>query len=206
MSPSIIVQVLLVAGVALAVWGCKTSRSGYESAPYSVILSDGDCELRDYPELAIVRTGMPDSGGDGSNAGFGKLFRYISGNNKTRESIAMTTPVFISQEPRTMAFVLPAKSSFEDAPAPLDSSLSLEKIPAGRFAVLRFGGTRSATKESEALALLKNWLAEKGLASAESPVFGYFDPPWTPSFLRRNEVMLRTTPKPATDRQMQAAE
>ena len=195
MSPSIIVQALLVAGVALAVWGCKTSRSGYESAPYSVILSDGDCELRDYPELAIVRTGMPDSGGDGSNAGFGKLFRYISGNNKTRESIAMTTPVFISQEPRTMAFVLPAKSSFEDAPAPLDSSLSLEKIPAGRFAVLRFGGTRSSTKESEALALLKNWLAENGLASAESPVFGYFDPPWTPSFLRRNEVMLRITPK-----------
>lgn len=32
MSPSIIVPVLLVAGVALAFWGCKTSRSGYESA------------------------------------------------------------------------------------------------------------------------------------------------------------------------------
>ena len=206
MSPSIIVPVLLVAGVALAFWGCKTSRSGYESAPYSVVLSDGDCELRDYPELAIVRTGMPDSGADGSNTGFGKLFRYISGNNKSRESIAMTTPVFISQEPRTMAFVLPAKSSFEDAPAPLDSSLSLEKIPAGRFAVLRFGGTRSAAKESEAVALLKTWIAEKGLASLQSPVFGYFDPPWTPSFLRRNEVMLRLTPKPATEQQMQAVE
>jgi hypothetical protein len=24
------------------------------------------------------------------------------------------------------------------------------------------------------------------------PVYGYFDPPWTPGFLRRNEVMLRT--------------
>jgi len=23
-------------------------------------------------------------------------------------------------------------------------------------------------------------------------VYGYFDPPWTPAFLRRNEVMLRT--------------
>jgi hypothetical protein len=149
---------------------------------------------------------MANSGADGSNTGFGKLFRYISGNNKIRESIAMTTPVFISQEPRTMAFVLLAKSSFEDAPAPLDSSLSLEKIPAGRFAVLRFGGTRSAAKESEALALLKTWIAEKGLVSLESPVFGYFDPPWTPSFLRRNEVMLRLTPKPTTERQRQAVE
>ena len=195
MSPSIIVSALLIAGVSLAVWGCKTSRSGYESAPYSVVLSIGDYELRDYPELAVVETPMQDSGGNGGNAGFGKLFRYISGNNKSQESIAMTTPVFISPEPRAMAFVLPAKSSSEQAPAPLDSSLSLKKIPAGRFAVLRFSGARSAAKESQALALLKTWIAEKGLVTVESPVFGYFDPPWTPSFLRRNEVMLRLMPK-----------
>jgi hypothetical protein len=25
-----------------------------------------------------------------------------------------------------------------------------------------------------------------------APVYAYFDPPWTPGFLRRNEVMLRT--------------
>jgi len=90
-----------------------------------------------------------------------------------------------------MAFVLPAKWSSEQAPAPLDSSLGLEKIPASRFAVLRFRGARSAAKESQTLALLKTWIAEKGLGAVESPVFGYFDPPWTPSFLRRNEVMLR---------------
>jgi len=195
MSPSIIFSALLVAGVSLAVWGCKTSRSGYESAPYSVVLSNGDYELRDYPELAIVQTPMPDSGGNSGNAGFGKLFRYISGNNKSQESIAMTTPVFIYPEPRAMAFVLPAKSSAEQAPAPLDSSLSLKKIPAGRFAVLRFSGARSAAKESQSLALLRTWIAEKGLVAVESPVFGYFDPPWTPSFLRRNEVMLLLIPK-----------
>jgi DNA gyrase inhibitor GyrI len=160
-----------------------------------VVLSNSDYELRDYPELAIVQTPMPDSGGNSGNAGFGKLFRYISGNNKSQESIAMTTPVFISQEPRTMAFVLPAKSSAAQAPAPLDSSLSLKKIPAGRFAVLRFSGARSAAKESQSLALLKTWIAEKRLVAVESPVFGYFDPPWTPSFLRRNEVMLRLIPK-----------
>ena len=195
MSPSIIFSALLVAGVSLAVWGCKTSRSGYESAPYSVVLSNGDYELRDYPELAIVQTPMPDSGGNSGNAGFGKLFRYISGNNKSQESISMTTSVFIYPEPRAMAFVIPAKSSAEQAPAPLDTSLSLKKIPAGRFAVFRFSGARSAAKESQSLALLKTWIAGKGLVAVESPVFGYFDPPWTPSFLRRNEVMLRLIPK-----------
>jgi DNA gyrase inhibitor GyrI len=195
MNPSIIVSALLIAGVSLAILGCKTSRSGYESAPYSVVLSNGDYELRDYPELEIVQTQMPDFGANGGNAGFGKLFRYISGNNQSHESIAMTTPVFISPEPRAMAFVLPAKSSAAQAPAPLDSSLSLKKIPAGRFAVLRFSGSRSAAKESQALALLNTWIAEKGLVAEESPVFGYFDPPWTPSFLRRNEVMLRLMPR-----------
>ena len=195
MSPSLIVSVLLVAGVSLAIWGCKTSRSGYESAPYSLALSDGDCELRDYPELAIVRTPMSDAGGGADNAGFGKLFRYITGNNKSQASIAMTTPVFILQEPRVMAFVLPAKSPLDQVPAPLDSSLRIEKIPAGRFAVLRFSGSRSAAKESQAIALLNAWIAKNDLLAVKSPIFGYFDPPWTPAFLRRNEAMLRVLKK-----------
>jgi DNA gyrase inhibitor GyrI len=160
-----------------------------------VALSDGDCELRDYPELAIVRTPMSDAGGGADNAGFGKLFRYITGNNKSQASIAMTTPVFILQEPRAMAFVLPAKSLLEQVPAPLDSSLRIEKIPAGRFAVLRFSGSRSAAKESQSIALLNAWIAKNHLLAVESPIFGYFDPPWTPAFLRRNEAMLRVMKK-----------
>jgi len=197
MNPSIIASVFLVAGLALALWGCKTSRTGYESAPYSVSVRDGVYELRDYPELAVVQTVMTNSGGGGSNAGFGKLFRYISGENKDRASIAMTTPVLISREPRTMAFVLPAKASPANPPVPVDASLNLGKIPAGRFAVLRFSGGSSPAKESEALSLLKTWIANRQLASAAPPVFGYFDPPWTPPFLRRNEVMLRLAPQPA---------
>jgi hypothetical protein len=138
---------------------------------------------------------MPDAGGGADNAEFGKLFRYITGHNKSQASIAMTTPVFISQEPRAMAFVLPAKSPLEQAPAPLDSSLSIEKIPAGRFAVLRFSGIRSVAKESQAIALLNTWIAKNDLVAVESPIFGYFDPPWTPTFLRRNEAMLRVMKK-----------
>ena len=194
MNSSLIVSALVILGAALSIWGCKTSRSGYESAPYSAVLSNGNYELRDYPELTIVETSMPQAGG-GENSGFGKLFRYITGNNKSRESLAMTTPVFISQDLHTMAFVLPAKASAESAPAPMDSSVSVKKIPAGRFAVLRFSGSRSAAKESECLALLRSWIADKALTAVEPPIYGYFDPPWTPSFLRRNEVMLRLTPK-----------
>ena len=68
------------------------------------------------------------------------------------------------------------------------------RLPApggGRFAVLRFSGGRNAKRESETLARLQTWLAAEGLKTSAPPVYGYFDPPWTPSFLRRNEVMLR---------------
>jgi DNA gyrase inhibitor GyrI len=127
----------------------------------------------------------------GGNSGFRKLFGYITGKNQNQESIAMTTPVFISDERRKMAFVLPAKSSSGQISAPLDPSLSIKKIPAGRFAVLRFSGGRSSTLETQSLSLLRTWIAKKGLTAAGSPIYGYFDPPWTPGFLRRNEVMLR---------------
>ena len=190
MSSTFIVSLLLVAGVSLALWGCKTSRSGYESAPYSVAVKDGDYELRDYPELTIVETSMADANA-GENSGFRKLFGYITGKNQNQESIAMTTPVFISDDRRKMAFVLPAKSSSGQISAPLDPSLSIKKIPAGRFAVLQFSGGRSSTLETQSLSLLRTWIAKKGLTATGSPIYGYFDPPWTPGFLRRNEVMLR---------------
>ena len=58
--------------------------------------------------------------------------------------------------------------------------------------MLRFSGGRNTTNEAESLARLKAWMEEATLGVLSPPVYGYFDPPWTPSFLRRNEVMLRT--------------
>jgi hypothetical protein len=39
---------------------------------------------------------------------------------------------------------------------------------------------------------LKRWMETERMSLLSPPVYGYFDPPWTPAFLRRNEVMLRT--------------
>jgi len=62
-----------------------------------------------------------------------------------------------------------------------------------RFAVLRFSDGRQAKNEVKQLARLTTWMQAQGLSSNAPPVYGYFDPPWTPAFLRRNEVMLRTS-------------
>jgi hypothetical protein len=187
---------LTVVGAGLLVAGCQATRAGYESAPYRVVRSDGKFELRDYPALTVVETPMANpSGGDGS---FMRLFRFITGANEGKEKFAMTTPVFKSGNSTnlTMAFVLPAKSQVASVPQPADGAVTVRELPAGQFAVLRFSGGQNSKNEAELLLRLQSWLEREHLPALSGPVYGYFDPPWTPPFLRRNEVMLRTEQKP----------
>jgi hypothetical protein len=184
------ILVLSTMATLLVTAGCGTTRAGYHTAPYELVRSAGKFEVRDYPTLTVVETSMAGNGGD---AGFGRLFRFISGSNEQAQKIAMTTPVFMSGDDasRTMSFVLPSNLESGRIPQPADASVSVREIPPGRFAVLRFSGQRSAPREAAALDRLKTWMATEGLRPSSRPVYGYFDPPWTPSFLRRNEVMLR---------------
>ena len=193
----ILLFVMLVIAAGLIFVGCQATRGGNESAPYKVVRADGKFELRDYPSLAVVETPMAASG-NSDDGSFMRLFRFITGANEAKQKIAMTTPVFMSGHDtnRTMAFVLPAKVNATTAPKPADGAVAVRELPGGRFAVLRFSGGRNAQREAETLARLQVWLAAQGLKTAASPVYGYFDPPWTPSFLRRNEVMLGVATAP----------
>lgn len=177
--------------VTLLVVGCKATRAGYESAPYRVVRKAGKFELRDYQALTIVETPMASRESDGS---FNRLFRFISGSNTANQKIAMTTPVFMtgSETNSTMAFVMPAKLTSGQVPKPTDNTVRVRDLAAGRFAVFRFSGARNRKREVEAIARLTSWMERERLSEQSRPMFGYFDPPWTPAFLRRNEVMLRT--------------
>ena len=189
-----IISFLILAVVVVVVLvGYRTSRAGYESAPCQVVRSSGKFELRDYPALTVVETPMTRTGNN-ADGSFMRLFRFITGGNEAKQKIAMTTPVFMSgsDSNATMAFVLPAKLKSDTVPKPTDGSLTVRELPAGRFAVLRFRGGRNAKNEAAALQWLKDWMTTQGLSVLSPPVFAYFDPPWTPGFLRRNEVMLRT--------------
>ena len=183
---------LLTVAVVLILAGCQATRAGYETAPYKVVRAEGKFELRDYPAMAVVETPMIRSK-NGSDGSFSRLFRFITGGNAAKQKIAMTTPVFMTgdESNSTMAFVLPAKLKTGEVPKPTDGAVTVRELPAGQFAVLRFRGGRKAANETEALEKLKAWVAQAGLKAEPAPVFGYFDPPWTPTFLRRNEAMFR---------------
>lgn len=171
--------------LAFSISACVTSRAGYESAPYKVIRADGDFEIREYPELKIATTAR-----DADNSSFMRLFRYIDGGNVEKEKIAMTTPVFMVDG--KMAFVVPEKHKTA-TPAPASPQVSVETLKAQRVAVFRFSGSRTKDSEPQAMEKLRAWMKQNKLTEAGTPFSAYYDPPWTPGFLRRNEVLVPLT-------------
>ena len=157
-----------------------------ETPDYKVLLEDGKFEVREYPALTLVRT----DSGDGD---FMRLFRYISGGNEAEQKIAMTAPVLMKHEGENtgMSFIVPRDVAAAKVPVPTDSSVTMDALPAGRFAVYRYSGGRNEANEQAALKELRAWVEKRRLEVEGDPMFGYYDPPWIPPFLRRNEVMLR---------------
>ena len=166
------------------------SRAATETPEYKVIRGVGGFEIRDYPVLSVATTPM---GGDDMNGSFMKLFRFITGDNVGAEKVAMTSPVLIdtARDRRTMSFIMPKMAVAKGVPKPVGDSVTLGKIEAARFAVLRFSGSRTSANEQAAIVQLKAWLTAQKLTAMAAPLFAYYDPPWTPVFLRRNEVLIR---------------
>ncbi len=186
---SILIAIALPVGLAIF-WLISTSRAATETAEYKLIRKGGGVEIRDYPTLIVVTAQMS---GDDMDGSFGKLFRFITGTNAQSEKIPMTTPVLIdtARDKRTMSFIMPKKALEKGVPTPSGESVRLGKVAASRFAVLRFGGGRTADNEEKAAGKLKAWLEAGKFAVKGEPLFAYYDPPWTPTFMRRNEVMIQ---------------
>jgi SOUL heme-binding protein len=166
-----------------------SARAGYESPGYRVISTEGAYEIRDYPALTLVSAPMPHRGQDGA---FMKLFRFIDGRNDRSEKIAMTTPVLMTgTESGAMSFVVPKVVAERGVPSPSNPELTISTKPEGRFASYRYSGSAKPASTEAAAKKLLAWVSAKGLVAEGSPVFAYYDPPWTLWFMRRNEVLIR---------------
>ena len=108
-------------------------------------------------------------------------------------AIAAITSCTNTSNPSVMlaAGLLAKKAVEKGVPKPAGDNVKLGKVEAARFAVLRFGGGRTAENEKAAIEKLTVWLDGQKLVGKGDPIFAYYDPPWTPVFMRRNEVMIR---------------
>ena len=64
-----------------------------EEAKYEVIKKENNFEIRDYATHIIAETFVEGNLEDAGKKAFKRLFRYISGDNRSREKVAMTAPV-----------------------------------------------------------------------------------------------------------------
>jgi len=166
-----------------------------EKPTYDVLSSKNGIEIRHYDEYWVAEClvkGESDLS-DASSRAFGRLFNYISGDNSSGQKIAMTSPVqqIPSDSGWLVSFVVPKAVSLGSIPVPANSSISIRKVPAGKFATLQYSGSWNSKKFREKSDELLKDLGELGLVTEGSIQSAVYNPPFLPPFLRRNEVLVR---------------
>lgn len=170
-------------------------------------------EVRRYAAHLVAEVEVESSFAKAGNRAFGVLAAFISGRNSTRGKVAMTAPVVQEQatiamtspvvqesgvEPgrQVIAFVMPAEFSVDTLPTPSDARVRVREVPDQVAAARRFTGRWSERIYQEQLAGLRAAVQQAGLEVIGPPRFARFDPPWTPWFLRHNEVVLPVSEPP----------
>lgn len=196
----------LFAALGAAVWFGTQGRRVEEPA-YTVEQRDGDFEVRRYAPRVVAETEVTGTRDAASREGFRRIAGYIFGGNHRREAIAMTAPVSqrgagekiamtapVSQRGAgdrwTVAFTMPSSHTLGTLPTPDDARVALRLAPAQRVAVVRFANATDDAAVGARTASLARWIAARGLRADGDAELNRYDPPWTPPFLRRNEVWI----------------
>jgi hypothetical protein len=200
------------AAVFAAILAALTSATAMatEEPGFTLLEQDGSFELRQYAAYVVAETRVEAGFEDAGSVAFQRLFRYISGNNVAQQKIAMTAPVTQSgSEARgekiamtapvsqvadgrafLVAFTLPSTYTLATAPKPRDPTIRIREVPPQLIACWRYSGRWTLANYRESETLLRERLKARGLAARGDPVLARYNPPFTPWFLRRNEVLI----------------
>lgn len=69
--------------------------------------------------------------------------------------------------------------------------MKIRKREGGRFAVIRFSGRMDSKLAQQQEAKVREWMKSRGLSGDSKTEAAGYDPPFTPSPLRRNEILIR---------------
>ncbi len=176
---------------------------------YTIIENRAEYEIRRYETFIVAETSQSGNLSESMSKGFNELFKYISGENVARSKIKMTAPVLRFPEGEgekipmtapvlkqwkegagTIAFVMPSGSRLEDLPQPKSPSVRLRIVPPRKVAVITFSGYATGDAIKEKTATLVQALQRDGFPAGSEPQIALYNPPWTPPFMRRNEIMI----------------
>jgi len=193
--------------LALALLLMPPAARAIEEPEFTVVRKVGEVEIREYAPYVVAEVVVPGPADSAGNRAFPLLAGYIFGRNKGERKMAMTAPVTQTAAPMKMEmtapvtqtaaeggyvvqFVLPRTVSLETAPEPLDPRVRVRQVPGARLAAITFSGFWSQANYEKNLALLREGVAASGLQATGEPVWSRYDAPWTPWFMRRNEIWL----------------
>ncbi len=196
-----LVGVVVLAG---ALWGPVVSN--VEQPKYKVVESNQGIEIRDYSPMIVAEADVSGERDKAIGEGFRVIADYIFGNNLTSHKVAMTAPVTqqtsqkiamtapVTQQGEDhswqVRFVMPTRYTMETLPKPKNPAVKLKELEGKRFVVIRFSGLAGEEKLKRQTAQLDEFVKVKRLTALTSPIYAFYDPPWTLPFLRRNEVMM----------------
>lgn len=176
---------------------------------YTVEQESDNIQIRTYAPVMVAEVTTT----DGQNNAFRLLFNYITGENTQKESIAMTAPVLqekqgpqkagvkipmtapVLQTPEEagerMTFFLPATFTSQNTPKPVNPQVSIRQLPAQKIAAIQFSGYMRDAKVKKYTAKLQDYLSTNNISAQGTAFTAGYNAPWTPWFMRRNEVMYR---------------
>ena len=178
-----------------------------ETMKFKLITKSEPFELRDYSSYLVAETEVSGDLEDAGNKAFRPLFNYISGANRTKASIAMTSPV--TQEPTSekiamtapvgqtatdkgwiVSFTMPSEYTMETLPTPESNKVTLREVPAKRMASVTYSGGWGENLYKKNLKKLEAWISEQGYKVLSKPMWARYNSPMTLWFLRRNEILI----------------
>ena len=196
---SVIIVILILLLMMFIFQACALfSSGGTEQQPYQSIRRGKDFEVRYYPEatMATVTAGASTYKELGSS-GFRKLAGYIFGGNQQNQQIAMTAPVHMemTDTASSMSFVMPARYSKDQLPAPVNPEVVIKSVPAEYVAVISFGGFASDSKINRYSERLRRALEKQGIQYTGNFRYLGYNPPFQ-VIGRRNEIMVHIAAPP----------
>ena len=182
-----------------------------EEAEYDLVSEHGDIEVRLYSPHIVAETVVYEDIEEAGNAAFQRLFGYITGSNTSQTDIAMTAPVSQQQSNEEIAmtapvgqqqlgdgwaisFMMPNTYTIETLPVPEDDRVVLRQVPSQTIAAIRYSGFWSESNYLEHKAELENWIKQSGYRINGQAIWARYNAPFTPWFLRRNEVLIPISP------------
>ena len=184
---------LLLAGYLIWGMGIWWYANHIETPNYKVLTKASGYEIRKYDPILVAQVTVDNQ--NGMNNGFRQLAGFIFGGNTTQKSVEMTSPVIdqpVAAGERVITFTMPEKWTKETLPIPDNPNVRIVEWPVETKAVLRFQIRNNDNQDvrQKAADKLLAALEKDGIAHQGDITFAFYNPPWTPFFLRRNEVMV----------------